>query len=107
MKPSSRFIQKLEILGDGDHVLAVVPLLTHMKVPEDLGRNVRFERPFYQRTKTLFGPLKIGVLRSDVQKAETPQLAEKPLICREMCKETRRCFKSRIHEAESDHRRNP
>ncbi len=44
MEQLPRISQKLEILCDRDQVLVVVPFFSDMKVPEDLGRSVRFER---------------------------------------------------------------
>src|SRR5260370_32560947 len=44
MEPIPCVRRKHEILGDRDHVLVVFPFLSDMKVAEDLGRLVRFER---------------------------------------------------------------
>ncbi len=48
MKPSSRVGEKLEIPCDRDDVVVVFPFFADVKVPEDLGRSVRFERSLYE-----------------------------------------------------------
>jgi len=48
MEPLPCVSQKLEILRDWNHVLVVFPFLSDMKVAEDLGRCVRFERSVYE-----------------------------------------------------------
>jgi len=48
MESLSCVSQKLQILCDRGDVLVVFPFLSDMKVAEDLGRCVRFERPLYE-----------------------------------------------------------
>src|SRR5256885_7904908 len=50
-----------------------------------------------QGTETLFGLLKIGVLRGYIEESETLELTEEPLVSPEMRNEMGRCFKAGIH----------
>src|SRR2546421_4769714 len=69
-------IEEFKVLCNGHDILVALPLPAHLEVAEDLARDVGFERSLYQRTETLFGLLKIGVLRGYIEKPETLELTE-------------------------------
>src|ERR1700693_1123127 len=103
METSPRLVEEFKVLGNGHDILVALPLPAHLEVAEDLARDVGFEGPLYQRTETLLGLLKIGVLRGDIEEAETLELPEEPLVSREMRNEMGRCFKAGIHVTQGDH----
>src|SRR5882757_7734979 len=106
METSPRLREEFKVLGNGHDILVALPLPAHLEVAEDLARDVGFEGPLYQGAETLFGLLKIGVLRGDIEKPETLELTEESLVGPEMRNEMGRCFKAGIHVSQSDHRRN-
>src|SRR5438309_8796861 len=105
MKAPPRLLEEFQVFGNGHDILVALPLSAHLEVTEDLARDVGFERPLYQGTETLLGILKIGVLRGDIEKPETLELPEEPLVSTQMRNEMGRCFKAGIHVAQGDHRR--
>src|SRR3979490_261889 len=105
MEAPPRLIEEFQILGDRHDILVALPLRAHLEVAEDLARDVGFERPLYQRTETLLSLLKIRIPRSDIDKPETLELTEEPLVGREMRNEMGRCFKAGINVTQGDHRR--
>src|SRR5467141_4097354 len=104
MKASPRLVEEFQVVGNGHDILVTLPLRAHLEVAEDLPRDVGFEGPLYQGTETLFGPLKIGVLRSYIEEAETLELSKEPLVSPEMRKEMGRCFKAGVYVTQGDHR---
>jgi len=71
-----RLREEFKVLCNGHDILVALPLRANLEVAEDVARDVGFERSLYQGTETLFGPLKIGVLRGDIEKPETLELPE-------------------------------
>src|SRR5438045_626281 len=105
METSPRLLEEFQVFGNGHDILVALPLPAHLEVAEDLARDVGFKRSLYQGTETLFGLLKIGVLRGDIEKPETLELSKEPLVSPEMRNEMGRCFKAGIHVTQGDHRR--
>ena len=104
MEAPPRLIEEFKVLCNGHDILVALPLPAHLEVAEDLARDVGFERSLYQGTETLLSLLKIGVLRGDIEEAETLELPEEPLVSPEMRNEMGRCFKAGIHVTQGDHR---
>src|ERR1700731_3107346 len=104
MEAPPRLIEEFQGLGNGHDILVALPLPAHMEVAEDLARHIGFEGPLYQGAEALLGLLKIGVLRSDIEEAETLELSKEPLVSPEMRNEMGRCFKAGIHVAQGGHR---
>ncbi len=104
METPQRLIEEFEVFGNGHDILVTLPLRAHLEVAEDLPRDVGFEGPLYQGTETLFGLLKIGVLRGYIEESETLELTEEPLVSPEMRNEMGRCFKAGIYVTQGDHR---
>src|SRR5882762_7793956 len=104
METSPPLREEFKVLGNGHDILVALPLHAHLEVAKDLARDVGFEGPLYQGAKTLFGLLKIGVLCGDIEKPETLELPEEPLVSPEMRNEMGRCFKAGIHVTQGDHR---
>jgi hypothetical protein len=84
MEAPPRLIEEFKVLGNGHDILVTLPLPAHVEVAEDLSRNIRFKGPLYQGAETLLSLLKIGVLRGDIEKPETLELTEEPLVGPEM-----------------------
>src|ERR1700730_14573002 len=105
MKTPPRLVEESKVLCNGHDILVALPLPAHLEVAEDLARHIGFEGSLYQGTETLLGLLKIGVLRSDIEEAETRELPKEPLVSPEMRNEMGRCFKAGIHVTQGDHRR--
>jgi hypothetical protein len=84
--------EEFQVVRDRHDILVALPLPAHLEVAEDLARDVGFERSLYQGAETLLGLLKIGILRSDIEEAETLELTEEPLVSPEMRNEMGRCF---------------
>src|SRR5260370_15512463 len=103
MEAPPRPIEEFQVLGNGHDILVALPLPAHLEVAEDLARHIGFEGPLYQGTETLLSLLKIGVLRSDIEEAETLELPEEPLVSPEMRNEMGRSFKAGIHVTQGDH----
>lgn len=76
LKPLPRLNEKLEVFGDGDEVLVVVPLLSNHKILKDLTRYVGLQRPLNEGPELFFRPLARGKFRSDVHEAKSWQLPE-------------------------------
>jgi hypothetical protein len=84
--------EEFQVVRDRHDILVALPLPAHLEVAEDLVRDVGFERSLYQGAETLLGLLKIGILRSDIEEAETLELTEEPLVSPEMRNEMGRCL---------------
>src|SRR6266481_4535524 len=104
MEAPPRLIEELQVLCYGHDILVAFPLPAHLEVAEDLARDVGFERSLYQGAETLLGLLKIGILRADIEEAETLELSKEPLVSPEMRDEMGRGFKAGIHVTQGDHR---
>src|SRR6266851_5123876 len=105
MKAPPCFVEKFKIRRHRHNVLVLLPLPANLEVAENLAGYIGFEGLLDARAEAVLGAAKLGCSRRNVEQAKRLQVAEEPLVGREMRNKTPQASRPGIHEAEGDHRR--
>src|SRR5882724_2799375 len=105
MKTAPGFVEKFKVGCHRNNVLVLFPLPSNLEVAQDFAGYIGFERVLDARAEAVFGAAKFCGSRGNVEQAKRLQVAEEPLIRREMRNKTPQASRPGIHETEGDHRR--
>src|SRR6266852_9024509 len=105
MKTPPRFVQKFKVGCHRHNVLMLFPLPANLEVAQDFAGYIGFERVLDARAEAVLGAAKLGRSRRNVKETKRLQVAEEPLISREMRDKTPQASRAGIHKDEGDDRR--
>src|SRR5713101_1142525 len=105
MKTPSCFVEEFKVGCHRHNVLVLFPLPANLEVTEDFAGHIGFEWLLDARAEALFGATKFGGSRRNVEQAKGLQVAEEPLIRREMGHKTPQASRAGIYKTKGDHRR--